>query len=99
MDAHDRPRTTPTATISCVLGELARTLRDHERLVDELNGLDRRLDRALIYGVEPGANAKLAHAYLDRTLVRRADAVARLRASRAQAHRLIKATDQLIGPG
>lgn len=98
MDARSRSLPAGSSRVSCVLGEMARTLRDWERLVDELNGLDRRLDRALIYGIEPGANAGLAHAYLDRTLTRRADAVARLRANQAQARRLLKVSDRLMGP-
>lgn len=98
MDARFRSRPASFSRISCVLGELARTLRDQEHLQAELNGLDRRLDQALIYRAEPGANTGLAHAYLDRTLTRRAETVARLRANRAQARRLMSATDALIAP-
>ncbi|RUL87251.1 hypothetical protein TsocGM_13590 [Tautonia sociabilis] len=70
-------------------GRLVRLVRENERLHAELEAVRVRTNRAWAYLSEPGCNAALAMAQLDRLRLRRSALLAHLRANRIEARELL----------
>ncbi|QDV38346.1 hypothetical protein [Tautonia plasticadhaerens] len=70
-------------------GRLVRLVRENERLLAELDRVRGQCRRAWAYLGEPGCNAALAMAQLERARLRRSAVLAHLRANRVEARALL----------
>lgn len=70
-------------------GRLVRLVRENERLLSELDRVRSQSRRAWAYLGEPGCNAALAMAQLERLRMRRSAVLAHLRANRVEARALL----------
>jgi hypothetical protein len=86
-------------SIARTVGRLNDSLERIRRRVDELHQTERRLDRALAYSLDPGANQALARAYYHCVLKHRDDVVTRLRAEREEAQQVMLSTERLMVAG
>ncbi len=71
------------------LERLAQLMRSNERLMDDLAASRARLETARAYLDEPGGNAPLGTAHLDRCRVKHSGILARLRGNRIEAFDLL----------